>query len=141
MWRLALARHPSGSLWAYPRGLPRHRELPERALNAVVAIAAEAIDRHTAFLAPRRRALDRHRWDTHGQLRLAIITWIDRTYHRRRVALLVPGHARERGLSLGEAPSTLLWDNRGHRSGRGVTVCGLAAGYVAELVTNWRSLG
>ena len=28
--------------------------------------------------------LDRHRWTTKQQLRLAIITWIERTYHRRR---------------------------------------------------------
>jgi len=27
---------------------------------------------------------DRCRWDTRDQLRLAIITWIERTYHRRR---------------------------------------------------------
>jgi transposase InsO family protein len=28
--------------------------------------------------------LDRRRWDTRGQLRIAIVTWIERTYHRRR---------------------------------------------------------
>jgi putative transposase len=28
--------------------------------------------------------LDRQRWSTREQLRLAIITWIERTYHRRR---------------------------------------------------------
>jgi transposase InsO family protein len=28
--------------------------------------------------------LDRQRWTTKKQLRLAIITWIERTYHRRR---------------------------------------------------------
>ena len=28
--------------------------------------------------------LDRHRWATRQELRLAIITWIERTYHRRR---------------------------------------------------------
>ena len=28
--------------------------------------------------------LDRHRWATRQQLRIAIITWIERTYHRRR---------------------------------------------------------
>jgi transposase InsO family protein len=27
---------------------------------------------------------DRQRWTTRGELRLAIITWIERTYHRRR---------------------------------------------------------
>ncbi len=28
--------------------------------------------------------LNRHTWDTREQLRIAIITWIERTYHRRR---------------------------------------------------------
>jgi len=28
--------------------------------------------------------LNRQRWATRDQLRLAIVTWIERTYHRRR---------------------------------------------------------
>ncbi len=28
--------------------------------------------------------LNRRRWDTRDELRIAIITWIERTYHRRR---------------------------------------------------------
>ena len=28
--------------------------------------------------------LDRQRWFTRAELRLAIVTWIERTYHRRR---------------------------------------------------------
>jgi putative transposase len=28
--------------------------------------------------------LDRRRWDSHNELRIAIVTWIERTYHRRR---------------------------------------------------------
>jgi len=31
-----------------------------------------------------KNVLDRQRWLTREQLRLAIITWIERTYHRRR---------------------------------------------------------
>ncbi len=31
-----------------------------------------------------KNVLDRQRWATREQLRLAIITWIERTYHRRR---------------------------------------------------------
>jgi hypothetical protein len=31
-----------------------------------------------------RNVLDRQRWDTREQLRIAIVTWIERTYHRRR---------------------------------------------------------
>jgi hypothetical protein len=34
---------------------------------------------------------------------------------------------REGGLSLWGAESTLLWDSRGDRLRRGITVCGLAA--------------
>jgi transposase InsO family protein len=36
------------------------------------------------FALLQKNVLDRHRWDTREQLRLAIITWIERTYHRRR---------------------------------------------------------
>ena len=28
--------------------------------------------------------LDNQRWETREELRLAIVTWIERTYHRRR---------------------------------------------------------
>ena len=28
--------------------------------------------------------LDRRRWNTREELRIAIVTWIERTYHRRR---------------------------------------------------------
>jgi len=31
-----------------------------------------------------KNVLDRRKWETRDQLRLAIITWIERTYHRRR---------------------------------------------------------
>jgi len=31
-----------------------------------------------------RNVLDRRTWTTHEELRIAIVTWIERTYHRRR---------------------------------------------------------
>lgn len=31
-----------------------------------------------------KNVLDRKRWRTRDELRIAIITWIERTYHRRR---------------------------------------------------------
>ena len=31
-----------------------------------------------------KNVLDRRTWDTRDQLRLAIVTWTERTYHRRR---------------------------------------------------------
>jgi len=36
------------------------------------------------FALLQKNVLDRHRWATRHELRLAIITWIERTYHRRR---------------------------------------------------------
>jgi transposase InsO family protein len=36
------------------------------------------------FALPQRNVLDRQRWSTRAELRLAILTWIERTYHRRR---------------------------------------------------------
>ena len=41
------------------------------------------------FALLQRNVLDRQRWATRADLRLAIVTWIERTYHRRR---------RQRGL-------------------------------------------
>jgi putative transposase len=41
------------------------------------------------FALLQKNVLDRQRWDTREELRLEIITWIERTYHRRR---------RQRGL-------------------------------------------
>ena len=31
-----------------------------------------------------KNVLNRHAWATRDQLRIAIVTWIERTYHRRR---------------------------------------------------------
>ena len=31
-----------------------------------------------------KNVLDRQRWETREELRIAIVTWIERTYHRRR---------------------------------------------------------
>jgi transposase InsO family protein len=36
------------------------------------------------FALPQNNVLDRRRWATREQLRTAIVTWIERTYHRRR---------------------------------------------------------
>jgi len=36
------------------------------------------------FALLQRNVLDRQRWDTRDELRIAIVTWIERTYHRRR---------------------------------------------------------
>ena len=36
------------------------------------------------FALLQKNVLDRQRWATRTQLRLAIVTWTERTYHRRR---------------------------------------------------------
>ena len=36
------------------------------------------------FALLQKNVLDRQRWTTREELRLAIVTWIERTYHRRR---------------------------------------------------------
>jgi putative transposase len=43
------------------------------------------------FALLQKNVLDRQRWSTREQLRLAIITWIERTYHRRRRRQRRPG--------------------------------------------------
>ncbi|MCZ4328190.1 IS3 family transposase, partial [Brachybacterium paraconglomeratum] len=40
--------------------------------------------RFTFFALLQKNVLDRKRWRTREELRIAIITWIERTYHRRR---------------------------------------------------------
>ncbi|GAA2494809.1 hypothetical protein GCM10009858_36100 [Terrabacter carboxydivorans] len=36
------------------------------------------------FALQQKNVLDRRRWATRDELRIAIVTWIERTYHRRR---------------------------------------------------------
>ena len=36
------------------------------------------------FALLQKNVLDRRRWSTREELRIAIVTWFERTYHRRR---------------------------------------------------------
>lgn len=36
------------------------------------------------FALLQKNVLNRHPWDSRAELRLAIITWIEKSYHRRR---------------------------------------------------------
>jgi transposase InsO family protein len=49
-----------------------------------VASAGDNAAMESFFSLLQKNVLDRHRWATREELRLAIITWIERTYHRRR---------------------------------------------------------
>ncbi|GAB3399433.1 hypothetical protein GCM10027569_01400 [Flindersiella endophytica] len=63
------------------------RELTRHDLVGAMGQVASAGDNaamESFFALPQNNVLDRRRWATRHQLRLAIITWIERTYHRRR---------------------------------------------------------
>jgi transposase InsO family protein len=49
-----------------------------------VASAADNAAMESFFSLLQKNVLDRRRWTTRDQLRIAIVTWIERTYHRRR---------------------------------------------------------
>ena len=49
-----------------------------------VGSAADNAAMESFFSLLQRNVLDRRRWTTRDQLRIAIVTWIERTYHRRR---------------------------------------------------------
>jgi len=49
-----------------------------------VGAAGDGAAMESFFSLLQKNVLDRRRWDTREELRIAIITWIERTYHRRR---------------------------------------------------------
>lgn len=49
-----------------------------------VGAAGDNAAMESFFSLLQRNALDRRRWDTREELRIAIVTWIEHTYHRRR---------------------------------------------------------
>ena len=49
-----------------------------------VGACADNAAMESFFALPQRNVLDRQRWQARQELRLAIVTWIERTYHRRR---------------------------------------------------------
>jgi len=49
-----------------------------------VGSASDNAAMESFFALLQKNVLDRQRWATRGELRIAIVTWIERTYHRRR---------------------------------------------------------
>jgi transposase InsO family protein len=49
-----------------------------------VASAGDDAAMESFFALLQTNVLDRRRWATRAELRVAIVTWIERTYHRRR---------------------------------------------------------
>ncbi len=49
-----------------------------------VGAAGDNAAMESFFALLQKNVLNRRRWATRAQLRIAIVTWIERTYHRRR---------------------------------------------------------
>lgn len=63
------------------QALTRHRMLGSM---GQVGSAGDNAAMESFFSLLQKNVLDRQTWDTRDQLRIAIVTWIERTYHRRR---------------------------------------------------------
>lgn len=63
------------------RTLTRHRMVGSM---GQVGSAGDNAAMESFFALLQRNVLDRRRWDTRDELRIAIVTWIERTYHHRR---------------------------------------------------------
>jgi transposase InsO family protein len=64
-----------------------HRALDRHGLVGSMGQVGSAGDNaamESFFALLQHNVLDRRRWVTRDQLRIAIVTWIERTYHRRR---------------------------------------------------------
>jgi transposase InsO family protein len=66
---------------SFQRALTRHGMVGSM---GQVGSAADNAAMESFFSLLQKNVLDRHRWATRDQLRIAIVTWIERTYHRRR---------------------------------------------------------
>ena len=63
------------------RALTRHRMVGSM---GQVGSAGDNAAMESFFSLLQKNVLNRHRWTTRDELRIAIVTWIERTYHRRR---------------------------------------------------------
>jgi transposase InsO family protein len=63
------------------RALTRHRMVGSM---GQVGSAGDNAAMESFFALLQRNVLDRRRWNSRDELRIAIVTWIERTYHRRR---------------------------------------------------------
>ena len=63
------------------RALTRHAMVGS--MGQIVS-AADNAAMESFFSLLQKNVLDRRRWTARDELRIAIVTWIERTYHRRR---------------------------------------------------------
>jgi putative transposase len=74
----------SGSQFRSRKFLAALRRHDLRGSMGQVASAGDNAAMESFFALLQKNVLDRRRWTTREDLRIAIITWIERTYHRRR---------------------------------------------------------
>jgi len=85
-------RHPSGTVVHSDRGSQFRSHAYVRALRTAglrgsmgrVGACADNAAMESFFSLLQKNVLNRQRWATRNQLRLAIVVWIEKTYHRRR---------------------------------------------------------
>lgn len=65
----------------FVRAINRHRMVGSMGR---VGAAGDNAAMESFFALLQKNVLDRHRWGTREEFRIAIVTWIERTYHRRR---------------------------------------------------------
>ncbi|GAA3856616.1 hypothetical protein GCM10022380_87650 [Amycolatopsis tucumanensis] len=85
-------REPAGTVVHSDRGSQFRSHVYQRELRAAglrgsmgrVGTCADNAAMESFFSLLQKNVLNRRRWPTRAQLRLAIVTWIETTYHRRR---------------------------------------------------------
>jgi len=66
---------------AFVRALARHHMVGSMGR---VGAADDNTAMESFFSLVQKNVLNKHSWDSREDLRIAIVTWIERTYHRRR---------------------------------------------------------
>ncbi|GAB3284755.1 hypothetical protein GCM10027456_79800 [Kineosporia babensis] len=91
--KMAVAlRNPRGTIVHSDRGSQFRSKKFVRALKKAklrgsmgrVGACGDNATMESFFALLQKNVLDRRRWNTRQELRLEIVTWIERTYHRRR---------------------------------------------------------
>ena len=89
-WARRRSRRPlvlhSDQGWQYQMSAFR-RQLDEQQITQSMSRKGNCLDNaamESFFALLQKNVLDRHTWTTRDLLRIAIVTWIERTYHRRR---------------------------------------------------------
>jgi transposase InsO family protein len=85
--------------WLRLAGLSMQRALTHHAMVGSMGQVGSAADNaamESFFSLLQRNVLDRRRWATRDELRIAIVTWIERTHHRRRRQASLGREGRDR---------------------------------------------